>query len=148
MLDKSSYRISMVLKFTQCYLYRKVAAVLCGVRTLTCRASCRSAGSGAEERGSEQCRGRPTTGCLVLQNAGEGSSDRPGFGAKAFSHFGAGRDVLGQAWGCRWESQQCRLPASVPPTCACNDPPARGITGVQESFVIELAGISPRHGCV
>lgn len=51
MLCKSTYRISVVLKFTQYYLYRRVAAGLCGVGALTCGASSRLAarqGSGEE----------------------------------------------------------------------------------------------------
>lgn len=56
------------------------------------------------------------------------------------------------AWaglGYQWESQQSRLPKTIPPTCACkwsSSAGHHGCAGRQENLVIELAGISLQHG--
>lgn len=56
------------------------------------------------------------------------------------------------AWaglGYQWESQQCRLPKRIPPTCACkwsSSAGHHGHAGRQENLVVELAGISLRRG--
>lgn len=70
-------------------------------------------------------------GCLVLQNAGEGLSDQAGFGAKTFSHFGAGCDVLGQAWAAGGNLSNADCQRGFFPRAPINDPPVLGITGVQ-----------------
>lgn len=58
-------------------------------------------------------------------------SEWAGFGAKAFSHFGAGCDVLGQAWATSGSLSNADCPRRFLPHAPVNDPPVLGIMGVQ-----------------